>query len=128
MMEARELRIGNWIECSEVDEFGNLVYKAYQVSVSDIWNIRYNEIRKKEYETIPLTEEWLKDFGFPWEIKFQANGNDEFWGLFSECYPKEKGYNLIMKRDKILLIPEIKYVHQLQNLYFALTGKELELK
>jgi len=127
-MEARELRIGNWIECSEVDEFGNLVYKAYQVSVSDIWNIRYDEIRKKEYEPIPLTEEWLKDFGFPWEIKFQAHGNDEFWGLFSECYPKEKGYNLIMKRDKFLLIPEIKYVHQLQNLYFALTGKELQLK
>ena len=127
-MKANELRIGNWIECSEVDEFGNLVYKAYQVSVSDIWNIRYDQIRKKEYEPIPLTEEWLLRFGFrnmvPSKGGFSFDLNKLMIHLPSIEYPSGRTYYnswCIMGK-----YPES--VHQLQNLYFALTGQELELR
>lgn len=34
----------------------------------------------------------------------------------------------VMKGKKTVFLGPIKFVHQLQNLYFALTGKELETK
>lgn len=36
--------------------------------------------------------------------------------------------NFIMKENKSLIRKPIQYVHQLQNLYHALTGNELEIK
>lgn len=48
---------------------------------------------------IPLTEEWLSRFGL----------NDN-------------------QHTRITIPRNIKYVHQLQNLFFALTGEELVLK
>ena len=77
------------------------------------------------FEPIPLTEEWLKDFGF--ESKNKKIG----W------YKKEGFlFTLRLQKNNILSVQfisnglhkvliEIKYVHSLQNLYFALTGKEL---
>jgi len=71
-------------------------------------------------EPIPLTEEWLLKFGF--EIKQGRFGN-EYWGKI----------NLYTSSDKKIVfcfdgyLKGIKYVHQLQNLYFALTGNELTL-
>ena len=69
---------------------------------------------------IPLTEEWLLKFGFN---KFQ---NRKIWiRKRVRVYLHSKDgfcYGLSSSRTKI------KYVHQLQNLYFALTGNELEIK
>jgi hypothetical protein len=66
-------------------------------------------------EPIPLTEEWLVKFGFKplvkdWQIK----------GLI--IHARKRGF-VVNNR-----IPILKTVHQLQNLYFALTGEELTLK
>ena len=76
------------------------------------------------FKPIPLTEEWLLIFGFKkrknrhlfhWENKIVISEyKDEFENFF---YPKT-GYDIRFSN-------EIKYVHQLQNLYFALTGAEL---
>ena len=75
---------------------------------------------------IPLTEEWL--------IKFfnihRRNGNNWLFD-FSE------NFTCMWDGERILIeeysegefpLKHIKYVHQLQNLYFALTGQELTLK
>ena len=70
-----------------------------------------------EFNPIPLTEEWLLKFGFKKisEIGDYSNGNMTVILAISN-----KIYTLKRKR--------INHVHQLQNLYFALTGEELTLK
>jgi len=76
----------------------------------------------EKYKPIPLNEEWLVKFGFEKDKSafiygyYALYNNEIYWsgGVYSAC-------------DSISNI-EIKYVHQLQNLIFALTGEELTLK
>lgn len=68
---------------------------------------------------IPLTEEWLLKFGETYGTEWHFNGItfEQFEdGLF---YSGGEGIKLSMKA--------IDYVHQLQNLFFSLCGKELEI-
>lgn len=71
---------------------------------------------------IPLTEEWLYSFGFKWY------GD---WDAFVANRESNKELSIIKSKGifivcDINLVPEIKHVHQLQNLYLALTGEELK--
>jgi hypothetical protein len=67
------------------------------------------------YSPIPLTEEWLTKFGFkPYGDGFHKG---HFW-----IGPHHK----IAWYGKSEII-ECQYIHSLQNLYSALTGKELNL-
>lgn len=82
----------------------------------------------KFIEPIELTEEWLKKCGF------KKNGN-YYWislaNLKAELHVEIFGEYLvfIIKSDFCdLILDPIKPVHQLQNLYFALTNKELTIK
>lgn len=82
---------------------------------------------------IPLDEEWLIKFGFE-QFKEYKYGNSYIKKSFYfdlEClmlgrfYPNEKN------SEKYSMAPSsitIEFVHQLQNLYFALTGNELTIK
>lgn len=62
------------------------------------------------------------EIDFDWLEKFQFKYNEE-----TECYHY---YNLIINKLFVMMDIDIhvhiKYVHQLQNLYFTLTGYELE--
>ena len=64
---------------------------------------------------IPLTEEWLLKFGFEHKLLVWEYNNFCITGCFTYGYCLN-GYCL----DN--LFPRFKYVHQLQNLYFTLTG------
>ena len=74
-----------------------------------------------EIKTIPITEELLLKFGF--ELFYLDTPHQ--YGYQKNCIKlvcdKSKGLNEISVIDS----PHIKYVHQLQNLYLALTGEEL---
>ena len=77
-------------------------------------------------EPIPLTEEWLVKFGFEEIDGFLTLDLGSFSGArFIFWYGDV--LNLFCKSD-MMLSKQIKYVHQLQNLYFALTGEELTIK
>lgn len=154
-MKANELRIGNFVNVPREDqspfridvfeylsntfikvamthpEFGNKMHPL-------TW---YGE----DLKPIPLTEEWLVKFGFVkknigeklpqswYELKYLSNEHDpmitswvsiliniETWScVICDEYPDEMGANTKVK---------IEHVHQLQNLYFALTGEELTIK
>lgn len=118
-MRANELRIGNLILLNE-----NTIISVSEMTV-------YNMIHRAEsadYKPIPLTEEWLLRFGW---------GKGEFDSEYMDNVSlKEEAlsYNVDAKMLIIetpyhnLEINHIKYVHQLQNLYFALTGNELTIK
>ena len=109
-MEANELRIGNYVYT------GGLVVKSY--SPDGLHNLMRNiEEGTDKIKPIPLNQEWLFKFGFEmYEFDNKAN----------QFRFKER---LIVYRDGFLYdygtSVKLQYVHQLQNLYFALTGEEL---
>ena len=121
-MKANELRIGNYVY------FGKTETKLFCV---DLLNIAFEKIKntKSEIQPIPLTEEWLIKFGFNQDEILNYRYNSE-WKLDGKNYD----FIYIDIDDKDICINDswnhrkIKYVHQLQNLYFALTGEELKIK
>lgn len=80
--------------------------------------------KPEDIEVIPLTEEWLVKLGF-------ENVQDVFYrckyGWFRinlECAGKKGFY--FRSIDGYMM--ELKYAHQLQNLFYDLTGDELTIK
>ena len=106
-MKVQELRIGNYLER---DVFlRHVVVKIDARNIFDIWK------ETKEYQPILLTEERLLKFGFE-----KKGTNAIFWTLNNvDVWELNGGF------ANDLDLP-IQYVHQLQNLYFALTGEELK--
>jgi hypothetical protein len=129
-MKASELRIGNLVKYDnrifEIDSIAK-VFPTLNTSEFGIGVVDYNNI-----EPILLTEEWLLKFGFTlgyskwgydipnWMFDLTAfigiglNGNKKWFNVY--CINGE------IKQ----ILYSIHYVHQLQNLYFSLTGQELE--
>lgn len=126
-MDARELRIGNaiWFDRREKVKWVN------SRVIADIES-QNNECL---YSPITLTEEWLDSFGFETDgVTFKIKVNGLRVVLFQ--INKSNNYNdnvneftvTVYQHKEAIEISRIKYVHQLQNLYFALTGKELTIK
>jgi hypothetical protein len=138
-MKASELRIGNWVDVGmkeDIEEFGT---DLHNVVVSEIStkSITYNKIGLASMiivKPIPLTEEWLLKFGFVedaqiFDIQYYekqflkaATLSIQLCNGICEKRNASIGYDL-----EWIFIGDIIYVHQLQNLYHALTGKELTI-
>lgn len=126
MIQANELRIGNLLQCSltkallRVTDISETGFTTYVIDRSkyplpDGWSA----------QGIPLNEYILLKCGFVCETKnkgleseFKVYINGEF--VFNTSHK-----SFWWRNSKIFIQP--KYLHQLQNLYFALTGKELEV-
>jgi hypothetical protein len=120
-----ELRIGNWVE-----RIG-WPLKVTGMKGSDIWlDSKGYEFEHYFYDginPIPITEEWLVRFGFePMVGNEFAKWLDKWEGRLMFIDPSLRFYG-IEENGSILFTSgnNFKYVHQLQNLYFALTGQEL---
>ena len=105
-MDANELRIGNWVLSTLLQKYPiNTIQEGMPCP-----------------EPIPLTEEWLIDLGFE---KVDVN-------LFEKrcltLFIENGTWKWFLGDRAYKLGTEIKYVHTLQNLYFALTGEELIVK
>ena len=129
-MKVNELRIGNWVnilgtEC-RIIEIDSIIESDQSVMVdrlidglncsSDISNVK----------GIPLTEEWLVRFGFEKEY-FGGDIKLPWYSIKSIDYTFNLDYEFCYSREDGGWI-RLKHVHQLQNLYFALTGEELTIK
>ena len=91
----------------------------------------YHSDKPENLEGVPLTEEVLLEFGF------SKNENDVLQIettlmplsiTLSDNYPDEKYKAWVYEDENFsyhIISDNIKYVHTLQNLYFALKGKEL---
>lgn len=122
-MKANELRIGNYVlsECldskgyfEETRVTGIFWDEIHHDAIGMTKPIWENEIER--IKPIPITEEILLKFGF-------ENGIDEMTlttESFCIYWRKFEGHFEI-NGEKYFK----KYIHELQNLYFALTGKEL---
>jgi hypothetical protein len=109
-MTSNELRIGNYV----FDNLGGIL-KIKGVNIdSDLSHLK----------PIVITEDRLEKLGFEkqmsWTWRIHISGNN-----YLIFYVGEKGWSLGNKEYSVL---DCKYVHQLQNIYFVLTNKELSLK
>ncbi len=135
-MNSLELRLGNFIRFSDdgtIFEVGSIELNGFTVKNENetTW------IESVEFQPIPLTEEWLLKFGFEKTEGMHINSYKLVINIIS---PDEKIYLILSshnyywigqsyKTDSVDVgLGKLDYVHQLQNLYFALTGKELTIK
>tara|TARA_R110000744_G_scaffold148351_1_gene261363 strand:- start:1985 stop:2344 length:360 start_codon:yes stop_codon:yes gene_type:complete len=119
-MEAKDLMIGNLLSYEQTT---HRVISINGKSIRSVWkgNQRIDEYDDFvfHYKPIPLTEEWLLKFGFDNSLV-----KDIFLAL--DCnviYDEGKYY---FRRRGFQMV--INHVHQLQNLYKALTNEDLKIK
>ena len=123
-MKSTELRVGNFVS---VDGKTLPVTQIFEKGL----NCGNVGALYELVKPIPLTEEWLKRFGFESQHAghYYNNINEEFYVFCNgtDCgiafQEIEHGVDDI-DYERVLSIT-IDRVHQLQNLYFALTGEEL---
>lgn len=129
MIAANELRVGNWVKIVNDETVGIEIQRVFQ-----IYEGRINNAFGDDIEPIPITPEILLKAGFANDdnlnirYSFEIFENHELTlGGFE--HETERGFRLSCDYcyyDKTL--KHIQYVHQLQNLYFALTGEELPIE
>ena len=120
-MEANELRFKNIVLFN-----GNIIEIGItQMCNFSFWEKHEQELHPTMWQPIPLTEEWLLKFGF----EEKSKSKNFYLGNFRFHISKPANYDGFIFCDGYDVITDrIKYVHQLQNLYFALIGEELILK
>ena len=141
MIEAKELRIRNLILSKDncVRKVLDFKEETYRYKLSNGIVIKHH---LKTAKPIPITEEWLIKFRFAPTICIDKP-------TWSENYHDLTYYDLKLSDNKYVdlsllssyvenenitveLFPygifKYKYVHEIQNLYFALTGEELTIK
>jgi len=118
-LEAKDLRIGNWVTLVKQNIYEN---KDYKLNAYDIYKASEFDNITECLLPIPLTEEWFFDFGFEIEEDYFVYVLGYDFGEI-KIY-RQGGYFFI----EDVIKQEVKHVHQLQNLYHSLTGGlELEI-
>lgn len=119
-MKANELRVGNVV---------NLLGSQAIIIPNDFqkWFQNAQGWENKAIKPIPLTEDWLIRFGF-----VQDESNQYYWKNWGTNGVQILKYSDIYRRFTFELgqgfNKVLDNVHQLQNLYYALTENELEIK
>ena len=132
MIKASELRIGSFV-------FYEGVLK--KISLIDFENFLHYPSDDRKYTPIPLTEEWLLKLGFK-KVVYKSTHPDftdetcyeleykEFFISYADDFSMTLFVSKKTQDDELGICPDFKnmrYVHQLQNLYCALTGEELTI-
>lgn len=128
-MEVRELRIGNLVTVQAKDLDDNPAPMILELKHIDFMRILSGNNKALP---IPLTEEWLIKLGFKKKgSHYYEIPNNQVLELEYIKTNLGEFYQIITKRlvePRTAVGNKFKYVHQLQNLFFALTGTELEIK
>lgn len=120
----KELRVGNLIEVNI--SFESEDWRVFNVTAPVISTIMDCH---DSYRPIPLTAEWLERLGFEGNINdgYALNGVELDYLTTEDNFQFEYGIPNA-KRGVAWILVDIKYVHQLQNLFYCLTGEELTVK
>lgn len=101
------------VQLEHINKKANTYYQTYSQFVEYI-------------KPVALTEHWLLDFGFKNENGYYSKG--AFLISLADdasCFFKD---GRVYFNSRVIIENQSKYVHQLQNLYFTLTGEDLILK
>ena len=134
MINTNDLMIGNYVKVNsylpevivsiEVDNVFTLPLKPSKI------NSRWRQ-EPKDLEGIPITKEWLIKLGFQKESDYEFSIEVGDNVLEFEYEGDDLGYSVYLINyhgSNYVQLKYFKYIHQLQNFYFALTGKQLTIK
>jgi hypothetical protein len=119
-MKAQELRIGNLLQ-----GLSN-IRKIAEINTTSFTDTQGLSTLLRDSMPILLTEEWLLKFGFE-KLNRDVVAYEQCNLIVEWLFERWTG-RLYFDAYTSIQIIEIKYVHQLQNLYFVLTGEELTIK
>jgi hypothetical protein len=137
-MESRDLRIGNYLKIDGVLVRVRSVYSftngSFKNNEGTLEAYRYDSIFEPKkisaginrFEPIPLTKEWLVKFEFNYIDDDSAYLALKYGGFYIHSDDSDEFSIATIKVQDFRIV--IKHVHQLQNLYFALTNQELTIK
>jgi len=139
MVKANELRMGNWVQHLDREIYQSTEYTQLGIFRDGL-----------KVFPIPLTEEWLLKFGFKEFVKSRFRKDITNKWINHKCNTVTDGEQLMEimidtddtnylslvyfidddpnQEESLFRGDCVDYVHQLQNLYFALTGEELTIK
>lgn len=130
-MEKTDLRIGNLVGIKETALHADGC--NHSEAIFEIEEIKKDVVQFKGYHAneyykdlnpILLTVQWLLDFGFKDKRDFYEKGKLSISSAnLKDYYPNGRVYY----NSWAIVESQPKYVHQLQNLYFALAQEELIL-
>ena len=146
-MTPSELRIGNWVR--HYDEWsyrqpdiGPFLKYDFQWEDRDWYGVGESCMDIEKIQPVPITEEWLVKLNFEketdqWRIDrynnpheshviYDLKGSDQRSSVhfISSTYGGFSELNIVYKYNTDT-IRDIQYIHQLQNLYFAINDKDL---
>lgn len=133
MIPLNELRIGNLIY--DYDE--HTFYPIEEIKLNAQGNMcviyRNGSFMSTEFIPTKLTEELLLKFGFKKINETNVDDDDFDWVYRLEIKTNNTEISFGKYKNELQTflwsgdcLYHIKYIHQLQNLYFALTGEELK--
>lgn len=112
-MKIEELRIGNWIE-----------FDAYGSQFIQVSKESFNEIEEHHYSYIPINEEWLIKFGFIKSTYYNSEFAEYRTSYEKDLFVLKENFEYFNYTN---LKCKLEYVHQLQNIFYCLLGKELKI-
>jgi hypothetical protein len=123
-MKANELRIGNYLMSNGIEIQIDCIQPNMLAKVGENFYTKFDL-----FEPLPLTKYWLIKAGAK-----KCGSTERYWisipnlkaEIHFEIYEKEI-VSTIKSQFAELILDRIKYVHEFQNLYFALTNNELSL-
>lgn len=130
-MEAKNFRIGNFVNAKTTEDEFNVVkeigfsdnQRGYYLRLKNINHGVWLEHNDEDLIIgIPITEKWLVNLGFEKGFYYEK-------GFLKLSNGKKRTLvRYVISDSESVSIATIQFVHELQNLFFAITGKELELK
>lgn len=135
MINQSDLRPGNIVEAPNDDHLMCETLTVYELNRNDARLCRscgccYETVEYEHISPVALNEDLLQKFGFKRHetgYYFKQVGNQ----LYLEYDPPFEAVRIVPETwNNVPIFPwnECNVAHQLQNLYFALTGEELQIK
>ena len=128
-MNLAELRIGNYVNHPDFEtyqiSFDDFAKHGLELACDSSINLHLENIKP-----IKLTKKRLLKFGFKKKIiKYTTTECTHYQNKNCWIYFVDGGFEfeLIIDYERYNLGRVYKYIHELQNLYFALTNKELKI-
>lgn len=119
MIQTKELMIGNWVSYKENPiEVGGITENSICFFENNIGVRKGVLLKPNEIEPIPITEELLQKCGF-------EHNEDCIWvneHMVFHFFPGDMYLFLLCQR-----LENIEFIHELQNAYYFLTRKHLEI-
>lgn len=125
MINLKEYRIGNWVG-RDLEKFPFNIFRV--VEIGETMKVELGEIVEfydyRDLEPVPMVEAFIKSIGFERLAEKSIFRND--WRWMKDAV--EFDLRVVNNRITAYGIPyELKFVHQLQNIFYFSTGVELNL-